>query len=283
MSVLVGTERGLHRPGGPTELEDRAITALAGGWVLVDGRAVWHDGAERAVLGDGPPARCLVPVDGEVLVGTAEAHLVRPGEGRIDAFERAPGRDRWYTPWGGPPDVRTMAASGDGTLYVNVHVGGILRSADGGASWQPTLDIDLDVHQVVVAPDGTVLAACAYGLAVSRDRGDTWSVDDEGLHATYARAVALAGDTVLLSASTGPGGQRAALYRRPLSGGRFERATAGLPEWFAGNVDTGCVAADGDTAALGTADGTVWASGDAGATWSVLSSGLPAVRCVALG
>jgi photosystem II stability/assembly factor-like uncharacterized protein len=280
MNAAVGTADGVHRPGSGTALEGHSVTAVAGGWVLLDGRVVWHDGEEAAI--EGPQGTCLLPVDGGVVVGTAEAHLLGLPGGRMESFDRAPARDTWYTPWGGPPDTRSMATAPDGTLYVNVHVGGILRSTDGGDSWEPTLDIDLDVHQVVVAPDGVVLAACAYGLAVSRDGGDTWSVDDEGLHATYARAVAVAGDTVLLSASTGPGGRRAAVYRRPLAGGPFARATAGLPEWFTGNVDTACLSADGDTALLGTADGSVWASDDAGTTWSVLVSGLPRVTCVAL-
>ena len=55
------------------------------------------------------------------------------------------GRDRWYTPWGGPPDTRSMT-SADGKVYANVHVGGVVRSADAGRTWQPTaLDIDADV------------------------------------------------------------------------------------------------------------------------------------------
>jgi hypothetical protein len=36
----------------------------------------------------------------------------------------------------------TMTCDG-AVLLVNVHVGGIPRSADGGASWQPTIDTDV--------------------------------------------------------------------------------------------------------------------------------------------
>lgn len=284
MNVMVGTEKGLWDAEGTLQgFDGREITAVSGGWVLADGRSVMHDGVERASI-DGPAATCLLARGDSALVGTAEAHLVAVGDGTspLASFDDVAGRDAWYTPWGGPPDVRSLAAGADGELYVNVHVGGILRSTDGGGSWEPTLDIDLDVHQVVVGPGGVVLAACAHGVAVSNDHGATWTVEDDGLHATYARAVAVAGDTVLLSASTGPGGQRAAVYRRPMTGGRFERATAGLPEWFAGNVDTACLAAAGDTGALGTADGSVWVSQDAGTTWSLAATGLPTVRCLAL-
>ena len=281
MTLLVGTAAGLHRvEDGHTEL-DRPITALAGDWALVEGRTVWRNGEWLGGEVSGPPATCILPVDGGVLLGTTEGHLLRqPGGERVASFEDAPGRGQWYTPWGAPADVRTLAAAPDGTLYVNVHVGGILRSTDGGESWEPTLDIDLDVHQVVVAEDGTVLAATAQGLAVSTDGGHGWEVVDDGLPATYARAVAVAGDTVLLSASTGPDGRRAAVYRRPLAGGQpFRRTSIGLPGTFPGNVDTFCLAADGDRAALGTYAGRVYASDDAGASWSTVAAG-PPVTCL---
>ena len=281
--ILVGTAAGLHRvEDGHTELAERHITALSGASALVDGRAVWRDGDWMEEV-EGPQATCILAVDGGVLVGTNEGHLLRlPGGAPLESFEEAPGRDQWYTPWGGPADVRSLAAAPDGTLYVNVHVGGILRSTDGGATWEPTLDIDLDVHQVVVAADGTVLAATARGLATSTDRGATWTIVDEGLPATYARAVAVAGDTVLMSASTGPDGRRAAVYRRPLTGGEpFRRSAIGLPGTFPGNIDTFCLVADGHRAALGTFAGRVYASDDAGASWSTVAAG-PPVTCLSL-
>jgi len=282
VSLLVGTSAGLHRiDDGHTELAGRPVNALAGDLALVEGRAVWRDGGWLGEPIEAPLGTCVLPFDGGALVGTVEGHLVRlPSGERLASFEDAPGRDQWYTPWGGPADVRSMAAGPDGTLYVNVHVGGILRSTDAGASWEPTLDIDLDVHQVVVAGDGTVLAATGRGLATSADRGDTWTVVDQGLAATYARAVAVAGDTVLLSVSTGPDGHRAAIYRRPLHGdGPFRRSAIGLPGTFPGNVDTFCLVADGPVAALGTFAGRVYLSDDAGGSWATVAAG-PPVTCL---
>ena len=280
--LLVGSTGGLHRvEDGRTDLAGRRITAVAGRWAIADAQAVW-DGAAIVEELRGPPATCVLATTDGALVGTVEGHLVRvPGAGRVESFDQAPGRDRWYTPWGGPADVRSLAAAPDGALFANVHVGGILRSDDGGETWEPTLDIDLDVPQVVGAPDGTVVAATAYGLATSTDGGHTFAVSDDGLHATYARAVAVAGDTVLLSVSTGPDGQRAAVYRRPLHGdGPFRRTAIGLPGTLPGNVDTFCLAADGERAALGTVAGRVYLSDDAGATWSTIAAG-PPVTCLA--
>jgi len=176
-----------------------------------------------------------------------------------------------------------MSRGEDGTIYANVHVGGIVRSRDDGASWEPTIDIDADVHEVL-APEGhgrLVVAACARGLAGSDNGGDTWIIETDGLHATYCRAVAVGNETLYLSASLGPRGGQAALYRIPISGGPFEKCSDGLPEWFPSNIDTACLAAVGSEVAFGTEGGSVFVSGDSGATWDEWASGLPPVRCVA--
>lgn len=178
-----------------------------------------------------------------------------------------------------------MAQDAQGEIYVNVHVGGIPVSSDGGSSFRPTIDVDADVHQVIAHPSqaGRALAATAIGLAETTDGGATWHVTEEGLHASYCRAVAIAEDKVLVSASTGPRGNQAALYRRTLAEkGPFERSGAGLPEWFEGNVDTHCLAASGARAAFGAEDGRVFVSEDAGSTWSEAATGLPPVRCVVI-
>jgi len=292
--VLVGTAGGLLAlPGGAAPLEGD-VTALAPGpdgwWALVGRRELWREGGagwRRVAELPGPPGNCLLADAQGVWVGTAEAHLVRvTGRGAqpVGSFEAVPGRGDWYTPWGGPPDVRSLAAAPDGVLYANVHVGGIPRSSDGGGTWEPTIEIDADVHQVLASPlpAGRVLAATARGLAASEDGGASWRFEAEGLHAVYCRAVAVVGGTVLLTVSRGPRGGEAALYRRPLDGGPFERCHEGLPGWFAGNLDTHRLHAAGGLAALGTPDGRVLISEDEGASWRELAAGLPPVRWVAV-
>ena len=80
-----------------------------------------------------------------------------------------------------------MASADDETLYVNVHVGGIVRSTDGGMTWTDTLDIHSDVHQVITDPDRPrhAYAATARGFAVTTDGADTWGFIDEGLDSSY--------------------------------------------------------------------------------------------------
>jgi hypothetical protein len=291
-TLLVATAGGLHEVaerGGRCHLEGCDVTAVHGlGWAVLDGREVVHcehgAWAPYGVLREGVRATCLTVAAHEVFLGTEGAGLLRrddDGFAPVPGFDDADGRDEWYTPWGGPPDTRSLAVADDGTLFANVHVGGILRSMDGGASWAPTIDLHVDVHQVVAVPGtSTVVAATGTGFARSDDGGRTWAVDDDGLHASYLRAAAVAGDAVVVSASQGPGGGEPALYRRPLGGGPFERIGARLPP-LGGNVDTGWLVADGDVVAVALADGSVHRSEDGGRTFGCVADGLPAPRWVA--
>lgn len=299
MDLLAATTDGLHvvdadrRHRRRVELAGHDVQALArdgsdGWWALTDGNTLRHDDGtgwtEVAAVPDGP-ATALLAGDGTVHVGTRGAHLLRLVDGHFAAvggFEAVAGRTTWGTPWGGPPDVRSAARLGS-RLFVNVHVGGIPRSDDGGETWEPTVDVDDDVHQVVAdEDDGLVVAAAAVGALVSPDAGDTWSVETEGLHATYARAVALTVQDVLLTASTGPSTSRAALYGRPRAGGAFRRLGRGLPEWFDANVDTHWLAARRTTVAFATADGRVYTSYDSGTSWCEHEDRLPRPRALVL-
>jgi hypothetical protein len=252
-------------------------------WAIVNRSEVWHapgsDWRHVATLQE-EEATCIAMTDA-IHVGSSAARLFRLTDGALKpvaSFDAAEGRNGWYTPWGGPPATRSISEWGE-DVYVNVHVGGIVHTRDQGRTWNPTIDVDADVHQVATA-EGLVLAAGAYGLSTSPDRGATWSSRTDGLDARYSRAVVVCGDRVLVSASDGPRGGRAALYRAGLASGRFERCREGLPEWFDDNIDTYRLDAlnDGTYAAFGTVDGRVFGSEDAGDTWVELVTGLQPVH-----
>ena len=298
--MLIGTASGLWASdaAGPIAFDGRRVSALAPPidhpWAVLDATALarldQRNTSTEVARAEGYTIECLANTPAGLFVGASEARVLTLAADRlveVPGFDEVDGRDRWFTPWGGPPDVRSIASGADGVLHVNVHVGGIISSADSGRTWTPAgIEIGADVHQIVTHPAqaGLLLAACARGLATSEDGGSSWSFDDEGLHATYARAVAPAGDMLLLSMSRGPSGGEAAVYRRSLTNSMpFERCREGLPAWFDQNIDTHCLAALGDTAVFGTADGTVYNSADAGASWEALMTGLPGVTCVLLG
>jgi hypothetical protein len=288
MTLLVGTAAGMFALDDPTSrlISDTTINHIArdaDGWWAVDGQErIHHDGQVVANGPGGVTLNCVLPVDQAVWIGASTARLYGIDGGDLiedPRFAGAPGRDDWYTPWGGPPDVRSMAVDAAGTLFINVHVGGILRYGETGPT--PTLDQDADVHQVVAdkSVEGRVLAACARGLAQSTD-GHVFSYRDDGLHAPYCRAVAFTDDTVLISASTGPRSNQARLYRAGLSTGPFEVCHDGLPEWFDDNLDTHCLAALDGSVYAGHG-GTVWRSDDHGGHWAEVVSGLPRINCLA--
>jgi hypothetical protein len=281
--LRIGTVEGLLEPPdgmtitGPTRVFGDAALAA-------DGRVLWHRDGGWTELANGPDLLCAVDAPGGLLIGTEGAHLTRvtpDGLQRVASFEATAGRNEWYTPWGGEPEARSLTRTDDNVLLASVHVGGIPRSDDGGRSWHPTIDIEADVHQVraVAGRDPLVVAAAAVGCCRSDDRGLTWQVLAEGLHATYCRAVAIAGDALLVSASEGPRGRKSALYRRGLtSSAPFERVT----DWLDGNVDTHALDALGDHAVFGTRSGVVWQSMDAGATWDILLEDLAPVTSISL-
>lgn len=304
--LLIGTADGLFAAdldGAVDRVLDGRIDAVArydGRWFAVAGgnrlvRGLDHARRDHAweQVAEGPrmTAVTVAPESdlGVVFVGTADAQVLRLEDGALvtlDAFDSVAGRDEWHAVGSSVPYVRSLTATADGrTVLANVHVGGIPRTTDGGRSWSPTIEPDADVHEVRAHPTRpeVVVAAAAVGLATSRDGGSTWTVTTAGMHASYARAVVVADDTVIVSASEGPFAQRGALYRRAVdSDGVVERCTDGLPEWFPGNVDTGCIDAGGSTVAVGDGGGSVHLSHDAGREWSRLAIELPPIRAIAV-
>ena len=292
---VVGVGLGTHVLVG----EDVVALTRDGATVWAAGRAgeIWRcdglGGPDPTALRVGTVeggASCLLPFGPGVLAGSAGAHLWLLADdgnpqGRatlVDAFEHAEDRYDWFTPWGAPPDVRSLAQGRD-VVLVNVHVGGIVRATALNGPWRASIDILTDVHQVISSGRGygAALAATALGLAVSPDDGSTWRLVDDGLPATYARAVALCEDAVLLSASTGPGAEQSRLYRRPLADdASFTPCRNGLPDAFEGNLDTFQLVGSGRHAGLVTARGDVYASSDSGGSWQQVATGIRRPRAL---
>jgi hypothetical protein len=300
VSVLVTTTDGYHiftsKGQHLTALGGQRVESLtpgpAGTWLaVVDRRAIWQHGAD----GEWTPLAkadvdltAVVTAGSSIFAGTADARVLALSDGGVldplRAFETVPGRDEWHQV-GSPLQVRSMTATSDGSaLLVNVHVGGIPRSVDRGRTWSPTIAVDDDVHQVLAHPTRPeiVVAAASVGLCRSADGGATWTSTTDGMALTYARGVAIHGDTVLVTVSDGPRASRAAVYRASVDGGPVERVEGGLPEWLRGNVDTRCIASDGRRAALVDGHGDVWSAPDGLDGWEQIASELRGVTAVAI-
>jgi hypothetical protein len=234
---------------------------------------------------------CCVAVGDRVYVGTDDARMLRLSDGSgvletIEAFDSVPGRNNWFAGSAivngqriGPPlGVRSLAVNSSGNiLFANVHVGGIPRSIDGGRSWQPTIDIKSDVHEVRAHPahPEIVVAAAAVGLCISRDSGASWVIEREGLHDPHCYAVAISGDNIFISASKDPFAAEGRIYRRSLKlDGPLAPVEGGVPSWTDGIVDTGCIAASGSSIVVADRAGNLYSSEDFGQAWSCRSTGL---------
>jgi len=299
VAVLLGTHDGYRtfRSSGAedTALAGRSVDAFTPGpadtWVaIVDGSEVWSYGADEqwSVLARSEHVLVSLAAAGDVVfAGTGEARMVRcvgGGVEPLDAFDAAPGRDEWHQV-GAPIEVRSLTASCDGAVvYANVHVGGVLRSSDGGQSWAPTMPVDNDVHQVVAHPDRpeVVAAAAAIGLLRSHDAGRTWALETGGLPSTYSRGLALDGDDLWLSAASGPMARHASLFHGDADAGGLAAAGDGLPEQLDGMIDTRFVAARDGRVAVATRAGEVWARPDASSGWEHLATGIAGATCVAV-
>jgi hypothetical protein len=235
---------------------------------------------------------CCMAVRDTIYVGTDDARMLRFSEESgaldpVDGFDNVAGRDAWFAGSAivngqrvGPPlGIRSVAANSNGSiLFANVHVGGIPRSMDGGISWEPTIDINSDVHEVCTHPadPGIVVAAAAVGLCISRDSGATWTIEREGLHAPHCSAVAISGDDILFSAAKDPFAAEGRIYRRPFKPDGFLVAVeGGMPMWTEGIIDTGCIAAKGSSIAVADRAGNLYGSDDFGRAWSSMCTRLP--------
>ena len=271
-----------------------------GALAIVDGHALHRrdaDGVWTELATSEHQLACAVAAPDAIFVGTnGDARLLRVSDDGdlepVAGFDVAEGRDGWYAGSveingqvvGPPLGVRSLTATAGGAaVLANIHVGGIPRSTDGGATWRSTIEVDHDVHEVVAHPTRpeVVIAAAAVGLCVSTDGGATWAVETEGLHATYGSAAAFSGDDLLIAASSDHFAAEGAVYRRPLAVlGPLTRC--GPADWLAGIVDTGCLAARGGTIAMADQGGHLYQSEDAGATWECRADDLPSPSRVLL-
>jgi photosystem II stability/assembly factor-like uncharacterized protein len=246
-----------------------------------DGGRTWVDCAPPE---PGVFSLAVSAADGAVYAGTEPSRLFRSddrGESwrELEALLELPSRPTWSfppRPW--TSHVRWIAPSphdGD-LLLVGIELGGLMRSTDGGATWEDHRPgAQRDVHSLAWHPRAHDRAyeAGGGGAAFSEDAGETWQPADEGRDRHYTWSVAVDPDDPELwyvSASTGPfaahggGDPQARIYRRT-AGEQWRELAGGVPEPLQA-MPYALVAADGRLFA-GLADGQIWESGDRGDSW----------------
>ena len=247
--------------------------------VIVGKHAVWTftSGKWNQIVVTETRLNCICwTSDKRLLVGTESARLAWVSDGDlkfIDSFDKVPERGLWKTPWGGPPDVRSLAVSSGGTIYANVHVGWIVRSRNWGKTWKNLCEgLEMDVHQVSTHPlnPAIVFAATAEGFYLSKDHGETFNRQINSMPYRYQRACACFPDrnAYLLSTSRGPHGYAEARIYRSEDDGKHWEPVNGLPEGISNNINTFqiIIVRDGNALVI-VEDTSVYKTNDYGMNW----------------
>jgi photosystem II stability/assembly factor-like uncharacterized protein len=223
-------------------------------------------------------------VDGAVYVGTEPSALFRSGDGgktwrELTALLELPSRPTWSfppRPW--TSHVRWIAPNPHDAdlLLVGIELGGLMRSIDGGASWQDHRPgAQRDVHSLAWHPqaEGRAYEAGGGGAAWSDDAGETWQPADAGRDRHYTWAVAVDPDDPdawYVSASTGPfaahGGRNPEARIYAWREGEWRALAGGLPEPLPA-MPYALLVSD-RRLFVGLADGQLWESTDRGESWN---------------
>jgi photosystem II stability/assembly factor-like uncharacterized protein len=203
------------------------------------------------------------------------------------------------------PHVRdiTIDPTDPRTIYVALQVGHMIKSTDGGATWQLlNRDLDADVHTIVVDPTATdqiVVATgghdCRAGVAKGRalyrslDGGVSWSPVGAEFSQEYSVPLVVSPSdprvmyAALANGQPGqwrrPTGAESVLVRTADGGSTWERLELGLPELSKDFPEALAVAAgDADQVYAAFRGGEVLSSDDAGRSWAQLDVRVPAAH-----
>lgn len=247
-----------------------------------DGGRIWEK-----LPGVGHPrvtAVAVSPAGGAIYAGTEPSSLFVSRDGgaswrELEGMRHLPSAPTWSfppRPW--TSHVRAIAPShaDPDLVVVGIELGGVVRSTDGGQTWQDQRPgAQADCHSLAAhhADPELLYEAGGGGFAQSRDFGDSWEAADEGMGMRYAWGLAVDAEDpelVYASAASGPGRahgggpSEASIYRR-MNGGRWEAVLedlAAFPYALCQDPETP------GTLYAGLGDGTVLISPDSGRSWS---------------
>jgi photosystem II stability/assembly factor-like uncharacterized protein len=263
---------------------DTVYAGLRNGGVrrTADGARTWVD---CRLPEPGVFSLAVSAADGAVYAGTEPSALYRSDDRgetwrELEGLLELPSRPTWSfppRPW--TSHVRWIAPNPHDAdlILVGIELGGLMRSADGGATWQDHRPgAQRDVHSLTWHPiaGGRAYEAGGGGAAWSEDAGETWQPADQGRDRDYTWSVAvdpLDPELWYVSASTGPhaahgrGDPHARVYRWERRDGEWQALAGGLPDPLPA-MAYALVAADGRLFA-GLADGQIWESADHGDAW----------------
>ena len=224
-----------------------------------------------------------------VLAGPTDADIVYAGSEPADVllsrdggetwdtcpgFRAVPESDQWSfhseTRYSHVRDLRTAPYDAS-LLYAGIEVGGVIRSMDGGVTWEQCTGPDPDIHFVNPSAScpGRVYLATARGPYRSDDGGKNWEMLDKGLDRTYTLHISSANDDpdlVLVTVSRSAGRSLPQFYRSEDGGRHWDLVEqVGLDEDMVVAIDWD--PEEPSRVYAGTDSGKVYCSDDRGLKW----------------
>lgn len=234
------------------------------------------------------------PEDGDmVYVGAEPAALYRSEDGGESwevcrAFIAVPEAEQWGFHGNRKSHVRELRfkPGSKALLYAGIEVGGIVRSRDGGSTWEQLGGTDPDIHTIHVSESRpeTVYTATANGPYRSDDGGDNWTHINTGLARRYSVPVSVApGDhrRVFASVSDNPGRRSGAhAYMSIDAGESWTQMDIGADDDMV--IAYAWDPQDESRVYAGTDSGKLYVSPDAGESWNAIDAGLDSIAVGAL-
>jgi photosystem II stability/assembly factor-like uncharacterized protein len=260
-----------------------------------DGGGTWEklSGIEHPRI----TAVAVSPSDGTVYAGTEPSALFVSHDGggswrELEGMRNLPSAPTWSfppRPWTSHVRAIVLSYTDSDLVVVGIELGGVLRSTDGGKTWQDQRPgAQPDCHSLFAhseAPD-LLYEAGGGGFARSTDFGDSWEAADEGMDLHYVWGLAADAEDPFLvyaSAASGPGrahgggASDAVIYRR-MGDGPWQVALGGLDAFpYALSPDP---EAPGILYA-GFGDGTILRGANAGESWEEIARVAPGLQALA--